>query len=242
MKKFLVKQKCELSSAVFVHIQKTAGSSIVNIAQGYYGKSLISYLDYDGRRPEEFQDVAFVSGHFGYEFARPLMSDRYSFTFLRDPVERVLSLYYFFKKMDSNEFEMYSLAQGLNLEEFIKLSLKNNHLRTVVCNHQAWQLAHGYGHGTDRNYFTFEEQEMQDLAMSHLEKFSYVGFTETFEADRNIILNRLGVPIPKKDIVVNAGGNRPSIQDLPDSIVDLLGKVTRLDQELYDYAWSSRYS
>jgi len=242
MKKFLVKQKCELSSVVFVHIQKTAGSSIVNIAQGYYGKSLISYLDYDGRRPEEFQDVAFVSGHFGYEFARPLMSDRYSFTFLRDPVDRVLSFYYFCRRMDSNEFEIYSLAQGLNLEEFIKLSLKNNHLRPVVCNNQAWQLAYGYGHMTDKYYFSFEEQEIQDLAISHLEKFSHIGFTETFEKDRNIILNKLGIPLPKKNVIINTSGDRPSVQDLPDSTVDLLRKVTHLDQILYDHAWSSRHS
>ncbi|MCH7920168.1 MAG: sulfotransferase family 2 domain-containing protein, partial [Planctomycetes bacterium] len=98
---------------LFLHIQKTAGSSIVELARDHYDKSVISHGDFGGHKPEDFQDVAFVSGHFGYEFARPLMSDRYSFTFLRDPVDRVLSFYYFCRRMDSNEFEIYSLAQGL---------------------------------------------------------------------------------------------------------------------------------
>jgi len=45
--------------------------------------------------PESLSDVPVISGHFGYGYANKLMKDRISFTFLRDPVERVLSLFYF---------------------------------------------------------------------------------------------------------------------------------------------------
>lgn len=226
---------------VFVHIQKTAGSSIVELVRRRYGESVISHGDYGGHRPEDFQDVAFVSGHFGYEFARSLIAKRYSFTFLRDPVERVLSLYYYCKGQNPDDYEIYSLAQQLNLEEFLKHSLKNNLLRTAVCNNQAWQLAHGYGHGTDRDYFSFEEQEIQELAISHLKNFSFVGFTETFEADRNNILKKLGISLPRENVIINAGGNNPAVKDLPDSTVALLRKVTGIDQMLYDHAWSNRH-
>jgi len=234
-----VKQN-ELLPVVFVHTQKTAGSSIVELIRERYGESVISHGDYNGHRPEDFQDVAFVSGHFGYEFARPLISERYSFTFLRDPVERVLSLYYYCKKQNPDDYEIYSLAQQLNLEEFLKHSLKKNFIRTAVCNTQAWQLAYGYGHGTERDYFSFEEQEILELAINHLENFSHVGFTETFEADRNIILKKVGIPRPSENVITNASGNYPTVQDLPDSTVALLRKVTCVDQILYDQAWACR--
>jgi hypothetical protein len=241
MKKFYVK-KATLIPVVFVHIQKTAGSSIVALAREHYGHSVISHGDFSGHRPEDFQDIAFISGHFGYEFARPLLSKRYSFTFLRNPIERVLSFYYYCKGQNPNELEIYSLAQQLSLEEFLNHSQKNNLHRTAVCNNQAWQLAYGFGHGTDRGYFSFEEQEMQELAISHLKNFSHIGFTETFEADRNIILKKLGIPRPRENVITNASGNNPAVQELPDSTVALLRKATHIDQILYDHAWFNRNS
>ena len=226
---------------VFLHIQKTAGSTLVRFAHRHYHKSVISHGDYIGHRPEEFQNVAFVSGHFGYKFAQPLMSDRYSFTFLRNPVERVLSLYNYCKKQNSNKFEIYSLAQQFSLEEFLKRSLKNILLRTAVCNNQAWQLAYGDGYvAEDHDDFSFQDQEILELAISHLNNFSHVGFTKTFETDRNIILKKLGITLPRENVILNTSGNNSSVQELPDSTVALLRKITGIDQILYDHAWSSR--
>jgi len=237
---FVLNKNKKLLPVVFVHIQKTAGSSIVELARNYYGESVISHGDYSGHRPEDFQKIDFVSGHFGYEFARHLMPGRFSFTFLRDPVQRVLSFYHYCKKQDTDDFEPYRLAQELSLEAFLEYALKPNTLKTAVCNNQAWQLAHGYGHGTERNYFSFDEAEVQDLAIAHLEKFSHVGFTESFEDDRDVILTSLGLPFPETNEITNASGSRPSLSDLSDSAVELLGEVTRIDQVLYDYAWSIR--
>lgn len=71
--------------ALFLHIQKTAGTSLVNMARRYYGDNVISHADYCTVAPDEIKKFGFISGHFGYAFARPLMQGRYSFTFLRDP-------------------------------------------------------------------------------------------------------------------------------------------------------------
>ncbi|RLL50883.1 hypothetical protein D8Y20_10865 [Mariprofundus sp. EBB-1] len=240
MVNFCFKKNKKLLPVVFLHIQKTAGSSIVDLARKYYGDSVISHGDYSGIRAECFQKVNFVSGHFGYEFARHLMPGRFSFTFLRDPVQRVLSFYHYCKKQNPNDFEPYRLAQELSIEGFLEYALKPNTLKTAVCNNQAWQLAHGYGHGTDRNYYSFGEAEMQDLAVAHLEKLSHVGFTETFEDDRSFILTKLGIPVPEVNEITNASGYRPSVNDLSGLAVELLEEVTRIDQTLYSYAWSIR--
>jgi hypothetical protein len=57
------------------------------MARRYYGiGNLISHCDFVGHAPQEFAHVPFVSGHFGYDFARVLMPDRYSFTFLRPSI------------------------------------------------------------------------------------------------------------------------------------------------------------
>ena len=53
---------------------------------------MISHGDFSGYKPEDLYNTYFISGHFGYYYARSLMATRYSFTILCDPVERVLSI------------------------------------------------------------------------------------------------------------------------------------------------------
>jgi len=82
---------------LFLHIQKTAGTSIVDWVRPFYGsENFVSHGDYlngrtddelekivnaRGKAPRDFKDFPFVSGHFGFDFARQIMDKRFSFTF-----------------------------------------------------------------------------------------------------------------------------------------------------------------
>lgn len=242
--------------AVFLHIQKTAGSSIVDIARQAYGsdqvvshgdyllppKSLDAIVDARGIEPNFFDNRGFISGHFGYDFARTLMQTRYSFTFLRDPIERVLSYYYFCKTRDPNEYEIYALTQQLSLDDFLRLGLERPAVKACIWNNQAWQLANGYGHLNGRNILSFSEEEILALATQHLDDFSYIGFAETFEKDRDRILKALGIVPPEEKIVSNANPDRPKAVSMPLSTLALLNELTRLDQALYQEAWRRKNS
>lgn len=243
-------------SAIFVHIQKTAGTSIVNLArQHYHQKHIISHGDYlekanhfasnqDFRMDEKIisnlRNVRFLSGHFGHDFAKPFMHERYSFTFLRDPIERVLSFYYFCKNRDANEFEMYRLCQQLPLNEFLKMGLEQSEVSSFIWNNQVWQLACGFGNPENRGLSSFKPKELLDLSVRHLDDYSYIGFAETFENDSDKIFEDLGVVLPKERITSNANPGRPTAKDLPRSTLDLLEQLTSLDQILYEKAWSLR--
>lgn len=249
-------RKSILRPALFLHIQKTAGSSIVDLARLAYGsdevishgdylrglanKGLDEIVDARGQSPEDFRSKSFVSGHFGFDFARPLLTDRYSFTFLRDPVERVLSYYYFCLTRDPQEYDIYALAQELTLDRFLTLGLKRPGLKACIWNNQAWQLANGYGNSNGRNILCFSPEEILDLAIRHLDDFSYVGFAETFEKDRDHIMTALGIVPPKEKIVSNANPGRPTSKDLPSSTLSLLDELTHLDRVLYKEAWSKK--
>jgi hypothetical protein len=238
-------------SALFLHIQKTAGSSIVDLARLAYGsdqvvshgdyllppKSLDEIVEAKGRMQSHFSDRSFISGHFGFDFAKPLMQDRYSFTFLRDPIERVLSYYYFCRTRDPKEYEIYALTQELTLDEFLNLGLERPAVKACIWNNQAWQLANGYGHSNGRNIMSYTPSEILELAVRHLDHFSYIGFAETFEEDRNHILRAIGIIPPSENLVSNANHGRPKANDQPETTLALLRELTQLDRALYQIAW-----
>jgi hypothetical protein len=82
--------------AIFLHIQKTAGTSIVDLARRHYGnENMTSHGDHlEGfkqfplkdkffeteRILSKYEATPFISGHFGYDFSKPFMNVRYSFT------------------------------------------------------------------------------------------------------------------------------------------------------------------
>lgn len=244
--------------AIFLHIQKTAGTSIVNIARTYYTHANITshgdHLEDFAQFPlqeelskteqmlSKYDATPFISGHFGYDFSKPFMNTRYSFTFLRNPIERVLSFYYFCQRRDPKEFDLYALAQQVSLDEFLQMGLTEPLVRDCIWNHQAWQLACGWGNSEQRSVSCSEPDKILDLAIRHLEDFSYIGFAETFEDDRNKIFKDLRIPTPKKEIFANANHGRPTSKDLPRSTLNLLEELTHLDSALYKEAWSRRKS
>jgi len=246
----------DFKPAVFLHIQKTAGTSIVDIARHAYGAEhvashgdylsdasafcLDNIVDAKGADSVAFQEKAFISGHFGYGFAADLINQRYSFTFLRDPIERILSFYYFCRLRDPNEFEIYALSQQLSLDDFLKWGFQRPSVKACIWNHQTWQLANGFGHRNGRNIMSYEDSEILALALKNLDRFSHIGFAETFEKDRDKILRDLGIPRPKGKVVSNANPGRPTANQLPASTMSLLRELTKLDQVVYEQAWRQR--
>ena len=232
---------------LFQHIQKTAGTALVDSLRPYYGASMITHGDFIGHEPREFHDLLFVSGHFGHAWARDLMPGRFTFTFLRDPVERVLSFYHFCRAQDSAAFNTYTRARELELAEFVAAAAEDALIRKNICNNQAWQLAHGYI--LRRGYSVPDELEIGDmtpadvlaLAIEHLGEFSHVGFAETFAEDRGVIMEALRLPPPAvAAAAINSTLGRPRRDDLPRRTLALIREVTGLDQAVYEFALRQR--
>lgn len=73
-----------------------------------------------------------------------------------------------------------------------------------------------------------------------LDPFSYVAFTETFEEDSRLILSHLG--LPKHDVKVRSNVNTKRLGrgDISPAALELIHECTRIDQILYDEAWSRK--
>jgi hypothetical protein len=239
---FQRKKREERAPVLFLHIQKTAGTSLVESLRPRYADSMISHGDFIGHAPEEFRDRLLVSGHFGHAWCRSLMPSRTCFTFLRDPVERVLSFYHFCRAQTSDEFSTYARARELDLDAFLAAVADDALIRKNLWNNQAWQLAHGYI--LRRGYAVPDDVEAADmspadilsLALEHLDDFHHVGLAESFAADQAMILAALGIDAPAGDASSfrNATPGRPRRAQLPAGTLELITALTELDQSLYD--------
>lgn len=237
------KSKAGTVPALFLHIQKTAGTSLINQARQYYGSSIISHGDFCKFLPDQLEGIRFVSGHFGYSYARHLMAGRYSFTFLRDPAERILSFYYFCRGRDPTEYPIFRLAQEYDLAGFLDACLSEPFLKMHVWNNQVWQLAYGYTQLDTRTLNDFAPSNLMELAKKHLDEFSFVGFTESFPADARDVCRALDYPRKARKgklTLANVTPHRPSLMDQTGDARRQLARLTELDREFYEHARAKR--
>ncbi len=224
---------------VFLHIAKTAGTSLVQYFSQQLGAgAVMSHGDFlawsaAGELPEaEVRRCRFVSGHFGYRQIERYLPGAYSFTFLRDPVERALSLFQFCQHSDIQEkFAMARAARELGLEAWLSSQLPE--VVEVLHNQQVWQLASMYWQDDRRALAHLSDDELVDLAFEHAQRLSFVGLTEHFAEDFARIIADLQLPAPPTLPRALKSAPRPDRTTLPEGVVEALQERLQPEYQLY---------
>jgi len=217
---------------IFLHLPKTAGTTLARIIDRQYDSIAILSL-YGSMLGEELATIPqnqmdrlrIVTGHL-YFGAHAFSSRPGTYvTMLREPIDRVISHYYFVRHEPSNY--LYDLARKMSLKEFVESCGKQEP------NNDQTRLLAGRGH-TVR--FGICSDEMLDIAKRNLtEHFAVVGISEEF--DRSLILMKriLGWrnPFYSKQ---NVGQHRPRKEDIPLETLRVIETHNTLDIELYRYA------
>jgi hypothetical protein len=231
---------------LFLHMAKTAGTSIVHFFQQRLpANALCSHGDFlkfpdDGAALDsQLASYQFLSGHFGYNDIARLVAQTYSFTFLRDPVERVLSFYKFCLHPDmQRQFRVARAARDLGVDGFMGSTLPE--VVEALDNLQAWQLAGSYWYDDRSSMKGLSETDLLDLATAHMASFSHVGLTETFDDDFRQILDALDIvdEIPSARQFVTQSPLQS--ESLKASTLATLRARVAVDEELLNVARSGR--
>jgi len=123
---------------LFLHIPKTAGSSFLAMFENLFGQHRVRRLrggsdetaqtEIDRVVSEEIQDIDCLAAHSPiHMFAKYLDAFR-PFTILRDPVDRVMSLFRFFKRRP--ETKVSKLPEGFSFDDFIESRVPHNYGQT----------------------------------------------------------------------------------------------------------------
>jgi len=212
---------------VFLHVPKTGGTSFNQALRDQYGAAFHRVKPGGGWRKESVlpPKIVAVSGHMPWGVHKKWGVEATYVTILREPVYRVISLWWFCRKWQKHKW--HSAARRLGVVEFCEsrrfADLDNGMTRWLA------------GRGDVGRFPPNRAADEVDLkrAKAHLQQMYAVMFTETLQADVRRLGTRLGwaqVPeLPRKMV----GKDRPLVSE--EDRLELL-VLNDLDAELYAWA------
>lgn len=242
---------------VFLHLMKTAGTSMRERLEEIAGKEPVWRVDVEGRpshaKPADLARYRVVMGHMTFTDTRQIPSPRRVFTVLREPRERVVSLFHFLHRHREEvaaklPTRRAQIAREVTLEEF--LAKRDPLLRDSVQNVMTRILAgdyqvagpDSYRRAGDPTKKIISGPQLLTLALTNLFSMDYVAFTDRLEEDRPKLMAALEVPdlgpFPRsntKDSVNDTVEPRPEPEITPVA-ERLLARLTDLDRLLYRIA------
>lgn len=194
---------------VFIHTPKTGGSSITTYFKEYVGSKrsgrVVRYDDFRKQDPVLFalhaRKARFVMGHMPWSaFEHCRSADTFSFTVLRDPYQRLRSLYQFIVNLpDSYEREPeVDEMRRMSLEDF--LSSKDPAIRKYTDNYLARQFAGSLDILPETQE---DKRELARRAIENLESIDLVGFNDDLDSTFMRVAEVAGLPEPPPGRRVN---------------------------------------
>jgi hypothetical protein len=217
----------------FMHIGKTAGTSLQHaLFEAMKGKKIFheSLPNFDSASAAAIAQSDLVIGHFAYQHVSKLRRSRFLFTFLRDPVQRVISNYYFLRT-DSPESD-YSraailAAKTMSLKEF--LLCDDPRVRMITENFQAKSLAYDI-----RYQHQGAITDLRADAKRNLATFDFVGIVEHFDESVKALSRAIGRELTVKRL--NVTRSRSEAPPASAHEMEIIRNLNEADLDIYERA------
>lgn len=230
----MVKSNVKQPTVIFLHIPKAAGSTLHTIFNRQYKLANVFTID-EERSIEDLKqlsamqraEIEVLKGHMYFGLHRLLPQPSTYITVLRDPVERVISHYYYILRNPSNELYKQVASTDMSLKDFVlsglSLEIDNGQTRLLSST------------GAVVPYQQCSLEVLESAKQNVKEYFSTIGFVERF--DETLILLRRAfnwkMPLYTK---ANVTQNRPLKIGIPKSTLDVIEAYNQLDIQLYQFA------
>jgi hypothetical protein len=219
---------------IFVHLPKCAGTTLNRIIEWEYDPMRVfsidpilflgSYKKINQWPAERLARMQVFKGHMPFGIHQRLPQPSTYITFLRDPVERVISAYYFARNYFLHPKHRW--VSKLTLEEYVRVSPNHN----VQCKYISGRPFVGDHHAGECDTGTL------DAAKENISwYFSLVGLTERFDEGLAILKIMFDWKIAKY-AKFNVTKSRLKKTSLPASTVELIAERNKYDVALYEYA------
>ncbi len=221
----------------FLHIPRTAGTTLNGILKDNFkdDKILSVYTDveYKERRilsETERDRIKLIMGHlFLQSYDPPTIYSRHVrvFTFLRDPIQRLISEYLFLKKWPNNHLYNFINNNNISFSRYIssterKLIFRGKNFMTRMLS------------GENFDVETFPEKALQAAKHNIASQFEFVGIQERFNESLLLLKQHLGL---QSIIYEKKNALRPEVKkEISEDDIALAQEKNQADIELYNYA------
>ncbi len=219
---------------LFDHIPKCAGTSLSMYLEAHYPKRQIfstvgaspreSVKLFKGLPEEQRLGYRLVKGHLANDLLGYAHPDCLKVTVLREPVDRIVSHYYYAKRKSDHYLHSQIHELKMSLEDYATSGL-GDELRN-------WYTVHFAGVSPDEAELRPEESIVKAYEVL-MDRYELVGLLENFGTFVDELRRRANLRLAYQGIKSNVTKERPRIENSPPSAIRKIEELNYLDIELY---------
>ena len=214
----------------FLHVPKSAGTALTLYLRDVLGRRNVFHIGED-----RYQNVPLdglmkrypvITGHFNVgRIPDRLFDTTFFFTFLREPTDRIVSMYHFFKEGDLDSDRRAVINEEWSLEHAL-----DKWVRPGCCSPWSNEQTFLFSGATDAGQ---PPEKLLPRAMRNLERFDFVGVHERF-ADGVEALGKLrgwplNAPVPR----FKTSRKRLAVGEMEPALVERIRAANHCDLALY---------
>ena len=239
-KQELIKEFLYLFSAsrprkiLFDHLPKCGGSSLNAYLEAHYPKR--KTFSTDGLNPDasvnEFRKLSqrerygydLVKGHLAHKLLNYVHPECLKVTVFREPVERVVSHYYYAKRTPEHYLYSKIHQSQMSLEDYVTSNLSGE-VRNWYTSHFAGLLA--------EKAETRPEESITRAFEVVLKRFDIIGFLDDFSLFVETLRKEAKLRYEYQNEKINITEERPGLNDIDRSILGKIEEINQLDIALF---------
>ena len=197
----------EATRLVFLHLPRTGGTTLHDtLAPNFRPEECCPerFAQLDRIPPAELAGYRFVSGHYRFDELALIPAPRYLVTVLRDPRERILSLYHYWRRHRAQRVKepgldgpriarQLGLLEFLHSEEWVVVNAIDNSMACQLMGDAVSVGGGRFGTRSARDRAPITPDAVVEGACQALLEFDCVGFTERLDAVHARLARRFGL-------------------------------------------------